>query len=95
MFLVILSYKKTIEHIEKALSDHILFLDKYYENKKFIVSGRRNPRVGGVILVNSNSTDEVMSIIQEDPFNQNDLVDYEIIEFIPTKFDERFSEFLI
>jgi uncharacterized protein YciI len=94
MFLVILAYKKPIEDIEKALPGHVLFLDNYYKNKKFIFSGRRKPRTGGVILVNSNDKEEVINIIQQDPFHKDGLADYEIIEFTPTKCDERFSQFL-
>jgi len=93
MFLIVLTYKKSIEDIEKSLPDHVLFLNKHYENKKFIFSGRRNPRIGGIILVNSNNKEEVINIIQEDPFNKDGLADYEIIEFIPTKYDEQFSPF--
>ena len=94
MFLVILTYKKPIESIEKFLPEHILFLDKYYQKDKFIFSGRRNPRIGGIILINSNSREEVDSIIQDDPFNKNGLADYEIIEFLPTKYDDRFGKFI-
>jgi len=94
MFLVILTYKKPIADIEKALSDHVLFLDNYYEREKIIFSGRRNPRTGGVILINSNDKEEVLDIIQQDPFYKDGLADYEIIEFTPTKYDERFRQFL-
>jgi uncharacterized protein YciI len=65
MFLVILSYKRPIEEIDKFLPDHVSFLDRYYACEKFIFSGRRIPRVGGVILVNSESKDEVNTIIQK------------------------------
>lgn len=94
MFLIILTYKKPIEDIEKFLPDHIAFLDKYYEKKKFIFSGRRNPRIGGVILINAEQKEEVDKIIEEDPFYTQELAVYEIVEFIPTKFDERFREFV-
>lgn len=94
MFFVVLSYKKPIEEIEKYLPDHIAFLDQYYENKKLIFTGRRNPRTGGIILVNSESKDEVTRLIQDDPFHQHELADYELIEFTPTKYDIRFSEFI-
>jgi len=94
MFLVILTYKKPIDEIEKVLPNHVAFLDKYYENKKFILSGRRNPRVGGIILINADTKNEALTIIQEDPFNKNELADYEIIEFMPTKYDKRFGEFI-
>lgn len=93
MFLVVLSYKKPIEEIEKFLPDHISFLDRYYACEKLIFSGRRIPRVGGVILAKSESIDEVTKIIQEDPFYKNELADYELIEFTPTKYDVRFKEF--
>ncbi|XKM12837.1 YciI family protein [Orbaceae bacterium ac157xtp] len=85
MFIAILTYKKPLEEIENNLEQHIQFLDKYYENHKFIASGRRNPRIGGVIIINSNSLSEVEQIINDDPFYKYDLADYELIEFIPTK----------
>ena len=94
MFIAILTYKKPIEELEKNLAEHIKFLDKYYENKKFLISGRRNPRTGGIILVNSDSLEEVSQIIREDPFYVNNLADYEIIEFIPTKFISRLSDII-
>lgn len=94
MFIVILTYKKSIEEIEKNLSEHIQFLDKYYENSKFMISGHRNPRNGGVIIVNSDIQEEVNEIIREDPFYKNDLADYEMIEFIPTKANEYLSKFI-
>lgn len=92
--MVILTYKKPIEEIERVLPEHVKFLDKYYENKKFIFSGRRKPRVGGIIMINTESAEEALSIIREDPFYQFELADYETIEFNPTKYDERFSVFL-
>lgn len=94
MFLVISTYKKPIEDIERALPGHVLFLDKHYENKKIIFSGRRNPRTGGIILLNASSKEEAVDIIRQDPFDKDGLADYEIIEFTPTKCDERFRQFL-
>jgi len=94
MFFVLVNYVKPIEVVEEFLESHVTFLDKYYEQKKFIISGRRNPRTGGAILVNSTSKDEVEKIVSEDPFFINKVASYEIIEFIPTKFDEHFSPFM-
>ncbi|MEK1830304.1 YciI family protein [Priestia megaterium] len=65
---VLVNYVKPIEVVEEFLESHVTFLDKYYEQKKFIISGRRNPRTGGAILVNSTSKDEVEKIVSEDPF---------------------------
>ncbi|RFU65127.1 YciI family protein [Peribacillus glennii] len=94
MFLVLLTYRKPLEEVDKFLDGHISFLDKYYEQKVFICSGRRNPRTGGVILANVKTEQEMQAIIEEDPFYSHNLAEYEVIEFIPTKYDEIFSAFV-
>lgn len=62
--------------------------------KKFICSGRRNPRIGGVILCNAKNKDEVNKIIKEDPFYISKIADYEMIEFSPTKYADGFEKFI-
>lgn len=94
MFLVITTYKKSVDEIEKFLPAHSAFLDKYYESKKVIFSGRRNPRIGGMILFNVEKQNDVLSIIEKDPFKQNGIAEYELFEFIPTKYDEKFGSFV-
>ena len=94
MFIVSLSYKKDISEIEKFIEPHIQFLDKYYAEKKFVFSGRKNPRTGGIILVRNTDKKALSEIIKEDPFYQNGIADYEITEIIPTKYDENFACFI-
>ena len=86
MYIVNLNYIKEVSEVEKYLEEHIKFLEKYYEMGKFICSGRKNPRTGGVILLNAESLSEVEKIILEDPFNINEIAEYEITEFFPTKY---------
>ena len=86
MYIVSLNYIKEVSEVEKHLEEHIKFLEKYYEMEKFICSGRKNPRTGGVILLNAESLSEVEKIILEDPFNINEIAEYEITEFFPTKY---------
>jgi len=92
--IVSLSYKKDISEVEKFIESHIQFLDKYYADKKFIFSGRKNPRTGGVILVRNVDRQELDNIIKQDPFYQNGIADYDITEVIPTKYDENFAFFI-
>jgi uncharacterized protein YciI len=58
------------------------FLQKNYDRGNFIVSGRRNPRTGGIIVARAGSEEEVRKIIREDPFYINRVAEYEIIPFI-------------
>lgn len=69
-------------------------MEKYYAEGRFIFSGRKNPRTGGIILVYNVDRNALMEIIKQDPFYQNEIVDYEITEVIPTKCDEHFSYFI-
>lgn len=94
MFIISLTYKKPIADVEQHIAGHIAFLEKYYAMEKFIFSGRKNPRTGGIILANNVTREEVEKIISEDPFNLQNVADYEITEFTPTKYDERFGQFV-
>jgi len=94
MFIINLTYTKPLEEVEKYLSEHITFLNKYYESRHFICSGRKNPRTGGVIICNGKNIEEVNKIIGEDPFNRNGIANYDILEFNPTKYAEDFEVFV-
>ena len=94
MFIVLLKYIKPIEEVDTFLPAHVDFLEEQYKQSKFIFSGRRNPRIGGVILVNVNSTQELEEIVGKDPFYIYKVAEYEIIEFTPTKFDPKFNCFI-
>ncbi|GKX67351.1 YciI family protein [Inconstantimicrobium mannanitabidum] len=94
MFIVILRYKKLIDEVNNNLEDHIKFLEKYYNLNIFLCSGRQEPRVGGIILCNAKDRTEINTIIKEDPFYKNEIAEYEIIEFIPTKYAEEFEKFV-
>ncbi|MFT8452218.1 MAG: YciI family protein [Zymomonas mobilis] len=87
MFVVNLSYKKPISEIEKQIEAHRAFLDIYYKGGYFLASGAKNPRNGGIILVNSKiKRDTLEKILLEDPFSIEGISDYEIIEFVPSKY---------
>lgn len=51
------------------------------------MSGRKNPRTGGIIIAQNATIEEIKEIIKEDPFHQYEVAEYEITEFLPTKFN--------
>lgn len=91
MFVVSLTYIKPLSEVDQYIEAHVAYLEKYYGAGKFIASGRKVPRTGGVILVNADSREEVDSIIKEDPFHLANVSNYEITEFIPTMAANEFS----
>lgn len=94
MIIVTLTYKKPLTEVDKFLSPHIEFLDKFYSQRKFLASGRRENRVGGVIIILSNDIDEAKEIIKLDPFYQNDIASYEFLKFEPSKSAEEIKNLI-
>jgi uncharacterized protein YciI len=94
MFLVLLSYTKPLEEVEKHLIEHVAYLDTYYEKQEIIFSGRKNPRTGGVILFDGNDRTQAEEFVKGDPFYIHEVAEFEIIEFTPTKYNPRFAAIL-
>ncbi len=85
MFVVLLTYKKPLEEIEKHLIEHRAFLDQGYSKDFFLASGPMNPRTGGVIISQLENRDQLESILKQDPFFVQGLADYNFIEFHAVK----------
>ncbi|MBP8759685.1 MAG: YciI family protein [Parabacteroides sp.] len=94
MYIVSLTYKASLEAIDKELNNHIDYLKKQYAAGNFLASGRKIPRNGGVILAKAQSREELDEILKQDPFNQNNLADYEVIEFVPSMTSKELSYLL-
>lgn len=90
MYILDLSYLKPLTEVEKYLTAHNEYLEKYYSAGNFICSGRKNPRTGGIIISTFQHIEEVNEAIKEDPFFLNKIAKYEITEFIPTKSNDNY-----
>jgi uncharacterized protein YciI len=84
MYIIELTYLKPLTEADKYLEEHKAYLNKYYGLKKFLLSGRKDPRTGGIIFTNAKSGEEIRDIISEDPFHKNGVAEYNIIEFFPS-----------
>ena len=94
MFVLLLKYLKPMDDVERLAPAHREFLDRFYRQGKFIVSGPRDPCTGGVIIADVENELEAMKIVVEDPFFTEKVADYELIRFTPTQHDSRFAPFL-
>ena len=75
-----------MSEVDRFLAAHREYLAEHYAAGDFIASGPQTPRVGGVIMIKAENRIAVDAIIAQDPFNINDVADYQIVEFIPTMF---------
>jgi uncharacterized protein YciI len=69
-------------------------LKQEYADGKFLASGRKVPKTGGVILCSVKTRDELEAILAKDPFHIAGIADYEIIEFIPSMVAEGFEKLI-
>jgi uncharacterized protein YciI len=81
MFVIELIYKAPLSKIDAHMRAHVTFLNKYYASGHFLVSGRKIPRDGGIILAVGESRDQIEAIVREDPFCARGLADFRVIEF--------------
>jgi uncharacterized protein YciI len=81
MFVIELSYKVPLPEIDAAMKVHMAFLNTHYDAGRFLASGRKIPRDGGIILAAGDDRAEVEAIVRADPFVARGLADYRIIEF--------------
>ena len=81
MFVIELTYKVPLAEIDAAMKPHMAFLRKHYAAGTFLVSGRKVPRDGGIILALGESREKVEGIMREDPFCSRGLAEFRVIEF--------------
>ncbi|MCE0496110.1 YciI family protein [Vibrio salinus] len=85
MFIVSLTYVCELTKVDQFVGEHRDYLDKQYASGVFLASGRKEPRNGGVILANAESRAKLDVLLEQDPFYQNGVAKYDVIEFIPSK----------
>lgn len=95
MFIISLEYIKPLADIEAALPEYIAYLERHYRAGTFLMSGRKQPRTGGVILMQADSREQVEQIIAEDPFHRAGLAEYSITEFLPTKTADSLAQYRV
>jgi uncharacterized protein YciI len=81
MFIIELTYKARLADIDASMTAHVKYLKKHYAAGAFLVSGRKIPRDGGIILAVGNSREEIEAIAREDPFYTRGLADFRVVQF--------------
>jgi uncharacterized protein YciI len=81
MFVVELEYVAELEEIDAHMAAHVAFLKKHYADGHFLVSGRKIPRDGGIIIATGTDREAVEKIAREDPFVAQGLATVRVVEF--------------
>ena len=79
IYIAILTYIRPLEEIDAHVEAHVAWLGKHYAESTFLLSGRRVPRTGGVIVTRGESREAVEALLKTDPFQQHGLATAEIV----------------
>jgi uncharacterized protein YciI len=80
MFIVELTYVKPIEEIDPLMEGHMAWLKIQYDSGRFLASGRKVPRTGGVILAARMGRADLDALLAADPFHQHGVARFEVTE---------------
>jgi uncharacterized protein YciI len=92
MFVFVSEYQKPLEEVDAVRQEHLEFLAGLNEQGRILISGRRNPPVGGVVVIDADSLEEATAIMAEDPFAKAGVARYEPYEFTPSAGASRSAE---
>lgn len=81
LFVIELIYTAPLAAIDAAMAAHVRFLKQHYAAGTFLVSGRKIPRDGGIILAVGESRAAIEAVMRDDPFCARGLADVRIIQF--------------
>jgi uncharacterized protein YciI len=85
MFVLLLTYTRPLEEVDALMREHMAWLRRHYAAGRFVVSGRRIPRTGGVVLARGDDREEIEAIAASDPFVAGGVATCEIIQFRPSQ----------
>jgi uncharacterized protein YciI len=89
---VLISRLRPLDEFNSSLSSHSAWV-RHYESGRFLVSGRREPPIGGIIVARASSEQELREILTTDSLQQMGLAEYEVRAFEATEFPKRSSAF--
>ncbi|MBP8275092.1 MAG: hypothetical protein KAY59_11710 [Acidobacteria bacterium] len=81
MFILELTYTADLAEIDGAMKAHMRWLNAQYAAGHFLVSGRKIPRDGGIIIATGTDRAAVEAIAAQDPFVSQGLATVRVIEF--------------
>jgi uncharacterized protein YciI len=81
VFLLLLTYIKPLAEVDAIMREHMAWLNEHYDAGRFLVSGRRIPRTGGVIVARGDDREEIEALAATDPFVSRGVATCEVVQF--------------
>lgn len=91
MHIVFLRFTERKSEAGKFMQGHKDWIQRGFDAGCFLLTGSLHPQTGGAILVDRISREELDQLVKQDPFVEQGIVTPEIVEFAPSRVDERLA----
>jgi len=81
MYLLNVSYTKGLEEVGPHIKAHGEWVDQCRRRDLLLFAGPKKDGLGGVIAMRSMDKGDLLRLIAEDAYMQNDVAEYQIIDF--------------
>jgi uncharacterized protein YciI len=88
MFVLIARYTRPADEVDSLLDEHKAWIDRHQQAGRILMTARQVPLIGGMILAEGESMDEMRRMVEEDPFATSGFAEYDILEFEPARVTE-------
>ncbi|WP_319825227.1 YciI family protein [Thalassovita sp.] len=83
LFTVDIEYTVPFEQVQAVLEPHMDFVRRAYAERRFLASGPKVPRTGGMVVMMAPSLEEAHDYLSADPFVTANVADVRITQFLP------------
>jgi uncharacterized protein YciI len=91
MFIVKLRFGENKSQAAGYMAGHNQWIEQGFDEGVFLLTGNLQPGLGGAVIVQGLSRDELEKRLLEDPFVREKVVIPEVIEIEPKKTDARLN----
>lgn len=91
MFIVFLRFSRNSNQAARFMDGHNAWIRRGFDDGVFLMTGSLQPAMGGAILANGVSHDDLRQRLDADPFVAEDVVETEIVEIAPGRADPRLN----
>lgn len=81
MFLLLITYTQPLPAVERVLEAHRQYLREAPLAREIVMTGRRRPATGGLVLLRTDDRAAVDAFVQQDPYSLEKVARFEVIEF--------------
>lgn len=81
MYVLIVEYLVPLERVDQLRPAHVEYLQRHYADGTFLVSGRQDPPVGGVIVAADVERGRLDALIATDPYVTGGAARYRVVRF--------------